>query len=79
MMRPNNRYNWKLKQFKIQEGLCCLCEQPMEFKETTLEHIIAQSRGGKSSKKNLALSHQLCNSRKASLDIETAKNIKFGN
>jgi len=56
----------KRKQFDHQNGLCCWCLLPMDgprgkWCNTTWEHIIPLSMGGKNSLANKVLAHRECN------------------
>lgn len=50
-----------LKQlFDQQNGICTLCEEPMEPGDASLDHLIPQKFGGKSGPKTAV--HKICNS-----------------
>lgn len=50
------------KELWIKNPSCFVCEKPiLDFTDSTLEHIIPLSRGGANSRKNLSISHRLCN------------------
>jgi 5-methylcytosine-specific restriction endonuclease McrA len=59
----------KVDRLRLRDGgRCWLCDEPLEFKAVpnsktapTLEHLIAQSRGGPSTLDNLVLCHPRCN------------------
>lgn len=53
----------KRKRLYYQKGItrCYVCDNHMEFEETTLEHIIPLAKGGSNRDDNLSLSHEKCN------------------
>lgn len=46
--------------FDLQNGICTLCEEPMDVTEASLDHVIPQKFGGKSGPKTAV--HKICNS-----------------
>ncbi len=58
-------------QQKTASGTCYYCGRPVGFKNLTMDHIIPLSRGGRSTKDNLAPCCKACNIRKKnSLPVE---------
>ena len=60
---PNYRTH-KHTLFGEQEGLCAGCCHPFPFRNFTIDHIVAQSRGGTDHLDNLQLLCNACNSMK---------------
>ena len=57
-----------------QEGVCALCEQPMNgMNDGTIDHIIPLSKGGSKSYSNKQIVHRVCNEKKGNQDNDTAK------
>jgi len=52
-------------------GLCHLCEQPVELGVMTFDHIMPKSHGGKFSFENLLPAHQRCNTERGNKGITT--------
>lgn len=46
--------------FNQQNGICNLCEEPMELADASLDHVIPQKFGGQSGPKTAV--HKICNS-----------------
>jgi 5-methylcytosine-specific restriction protein A len=53
---------WWMK--KIQKGRCYYCNEQVDPKELTMDHIVPLSRGGKSKKGNIVPACKECNNRK---------------
>jgi 5-methylcytosine-specific restriction endonuclease McrA len=51
-------------QQKIGKAICYYCQKPLASDEATMDHIVPLSRGGYSSKGNIAVSCKPCNTRK---------------
>ena len=51
-------------QNKIQNGLCYYCQKKFKPTELTMDHIVPLSRGGKSTKGNIAACCKTCNNEK---------------
>jgi 5-methylcytosine-specific restriction endonuclease McrA len=49
------------KLWRLQYGLCWLCDMKMEFALATFDHIVPQSLGGGHAIDNLKLAHKACN------------------
>ena len=43
---------------------CRICGEPLTWNDVSIDHIIAHTKGGKTTLKNAQLSHRACNSRK---------------
>ena len=46
------------------KGICCYCREPTPAKELTMDHIVPLSRGGRSTKGNVAACCKDCNTKK---------------
>jgi 5-methylcytosine-specific restriction endonuclease McrA len=62
-------------------GICAICEEPLKFREMTIDHIIPLSAGGEHSYANTQPTHGLCNHIKdsypmESVDIEEIRRIR---
>lgn len=53
---------WKSKIQK--ESMCYYCEASLSISDATMDHIVPISRGGKTSKGNIAVCCKECNSKK---------------
>jgi 5-methylcytosine-specific restriction endonuclease McrA len=51
-------------QKKLAKALCYYCQEPLEPATATMDHIVPLSRGGYSSKGNIATSCKTCNTNK---------------
>lgn len=51
-----------------ENGICCLCGNPVSMIEATREHKLSRSNGGKDGKnyRNVGLAHRSCNLAKGS-------------
>lgn len=56
--------------------VCPYCLRTLPIKESTKDHVIPRSRGGKTEPQNIVLSCQSCNSEKGSLTPEEYKQWK---
>lgn len=43
---------------------CFVCALPVEMADATLEHIVPLARGGRRGKRNMSISHRICNHRR---------------
>lgn len=71
---------WKRKQFIGKRWLpCFFCGKRLTRNEATVDHILAKSKGGKSSAKNFAIACVQCNQLKADkpTDLQTHVNAQF--
>ena len=48
---------------------CCLCFKPVEFKDSSLEHLTPITRGGSNLYENLGIAHLICNIRKQAMTL----------
>lgn len=53
-------------------GICWLCEQPVDILRFSIDHVIPVSKGGRNTLENLRPSHKDCNSIKASHEIKSS-------
>ena len=54
-------------QQKTAAGICYYCQQPVPFKELTMDHLVPLTRGGRSTRDNLVPSCKDCNNRKKNM------------
>ena len=54
-------------QQKTASGICYYCQQPVPFKELTMDHLVPLTRGGRSTRDNLVPSCKDCNNRKKNM------------
>lgn len=50
--------------FKRDGGWCYLCEQDVDRKDATMDHVIPVTKGGPHTRANVKLAHRSCNTRK---------------
>lgn len=60
------------------DGRCWYCARPLTRDETTVDHVIPKSKGGKTQDGNLVCCCYACNQRKASLTLEEFRAQWFG-
>lgn len=61
----NRMLQIKQSLFRLQGGVCLLCEQPFSLsRPATIEHLVPRSRGGTNQFDNLALTHAKCNQKR---------------
>jgi 5-methylcytosine-specific restriction endonuclease McrA len=48
--------------FDTARGICAVCGEPMAFEESSVDHIVPISRGGKHERENMQIAHRVCNS-----------------
>ena len=60
------------------EGICHLCEQPVSLEDASRDHLKPRSLGGKTTYKNIALAHKLCNSRRGSKPLRSSRSTNVG-
>ncbi len=58
---------------------CVLCFKPVEFADSSLEHLTPLSRGGTNLYENLGVAHLNCNIRKGAMTLEEWVNKKVSN
>lgn len=63
----------KQDQFDAQQGLCWLCDKPMDLQASTWDHVIPKSAGGTWDPSNLKLAHSKCNGLRRSIPAEQAR------
>ena len=51
-------------------NICAICEEPLKFREMTIDHIVPLFRGGEHSYANTQPAHGLCNHIKDSMRME---------
>jgi hypothetical protein len=63
------------KLFKIQNGTCFICCEPIDFTlhTTNIDHIIPLANRGKDSEDNFAVTHESCNKSKKDADLNIAR------
>lgn len=62
--------------YRLGDGLCGICREPVEFETFHVDHIIPLSRGGEHSYANTQPSHPVCNLRKgARIDDAPSGNV----
>ena len=64
-------------QQKLQEGVCYYCQKTFSVEQLTMDHKLPLARGGLSSKSNIVVSCQKCNTKKGtktSVDFVLEKN-----
>ena len=49
---------------------CVLCFEPVEFKDSSLEHLTPITRGGSNLYENLGVAHLICNIRKQTMTLD---------
>ena len=49
---------------------CVLCWKPVEFADSSLEHLTPLSRGGSNDYENLGVAHRICNIKKGTKTLE---------
>lgn len=59
-------------------NICYLCEQELNYKTVTLDHVIPLSKGGKDMMSNYKLVHEFCNIQKGNMLLEDYRNTKAG-
>ena len=68
-VRVSRRFRQRI--FWRDGGICQLCEKPVRFDESTLDHVHALTRGGKNrDKANIILAHRKCNDIKGPLELQ---------
>lgn len=57
------------------EGMCGICNELVERKEASVDHVVPLSRGGRHAWDNVQLAHFLCNARKNDQLLEDHQNV----
>lgn len=62
-------------------GICAICEEPLKFRDMTVDHIVPLFRGGEHSYANCQPTHGLCNHIKDHtpmelVDVEKIRSIR---
>ena len=64
-INPSRRRPWLAsvieEMFEVQDGLCGICNKPMNFGEHEVDHVIPVCYGGGNERGNLQLAHTKCN------------------
>ena len=68
--RKQRKGSKKRKRLVKRDPHCFYCRIPLNFYNSTLDHKVPKSKGGKNNIENLALSCYSCNSRKSSKSVE---------
>jgi 5-methylcytosine-specific restriction endonuclease McrA len=55
--------------FLLGEGFCMYCQQPLEYAESTIDHIVPLKRGGRNTFDNIACTCSNCNRSKGTLPV----------
>ena len=56
---------------------CYCCGKSIRVKESSLEHVIPESLGGRTVIENLALSHKECNEKRGNSQTQRAAKVEF--
>ena len=74
-MTVDGREELEERLFNVQNGLCYICEQPVDrdLQKREIDHIIPRARGGKDEPNNLALTHEFCNRSKSASNLKVAR------
>ncbi len=76
---PYTRTNNKSKLYRIYNKKCFYCNIPLSIKTSTIDHVIAISKGGADTLNNMVLCCAWCNSNKGSLSIKDfLKKLEIG-
>lgn len=63
--RKLRKTNWWQK--RCQAAVCYYCASPLSFSQVTMDHIVPLSRGGRSTRGNIATACKDCNTAKGDL------------
>ena len=76
-LKSDDRRELEQRLWSRQSGVCFICDDPIDLKlhSDTLEidHIVPIAVGGKDEENNFALTHEQCNRRKSSSDLNVAR------
>lgn len=56
--------------YETYNGICAICEEPLKFRDMTLDHITPLHLGGEHSYANIQPAHGLCNHLKDNIPME---------
>ncbi len=59
-------------------NICYLCEQELDYRTVTLDHVIPLSKNGKDAMSNYKLVHEFCNLEKGNMMLEDYRKTKAG-
>jgi 5-methylcytosine-specific restriction endonuclease McrA len=75
--RPVGRRTIKRHNIWVRDGkICTYCRQSITLKESTIDHIIPLSKGGKNNYDNLCIACGPCNIAKADMSVEEFKQLR---
>ena len=82
-LKPTERRELEERLCARQNGLCYLCEKPIDLvlhrDSLEIDHIIPIVSSGKDEENNFALTHEICNRRKSASDLRVARIMeRFG-
>lgn len=63
---PYDRIN-PVKLFNRDKGICGICKKPVTLEDSSIDHVIPLSRGGKHLWTNVQIAHKSCNAEKSNL------------
>lgn len=76
-LKTEDRLELERRLLLRQSGVCFICEDPIDLKlhgdSLEIDHIIPIAVGGKDDENNFALTHEQCNRRKSSSDLNIAR------
>ena len=64
-LKKDSSSTYLKKLFIAQNRKCYLCGGKMSMKESSIDHVIPRSKGGKNTRRNLLLTHVFCNNEKS--------------
>lgn len=59
--------------YRRDEGVCHLCNEHVEFKEASRDHVNPRANGGRTTFANIKLAHKKCNSHRGHKPVEDFK------
>lgn len=76
-LKPNERNELEQRLCSRQQGVCFICEEPIDFDlhrgALEIDHIIPIANQGKDEENNFAVTHEPCNRQKSSSDLRVAR------